>query len=69
MALVLKWIARMWRRRLRKIDLQTLWPACVQKASSITMARAAFATHAFHDEAWTSDYSEEELIAFIDQLT
>lgn len=68
MARIARWIARLWRRRLRSIDLQVLWPECVRQAPSIEMARVAFAMHAFHDSAWMADYSEEELEIFIDRL-
>lgn len=48
----MKWIMGLWYRRLRGIDLKILWPACVRQASSLDVARGAFALHAFNDKAW-----------------
>ena len=56
-----------WRARQRKIDLEILWPTCVEQADDLDHARAAFAVHAFNDAAW-SDFSEDDLIAFIGEL-
>ena len=45
-------ITQWWYRRLRRIDMQVLWPACVEKAPDLDHAKAAFAAHAFNDPAW-----------------
>lgn len=57
-----------WRKRQRAIDLQILWPVCVQKAPDINIARRAFMLHCINDSAWNIDFTEEELRAYIDKL-
>ncbi len=52
----------------RAVDLETLWPACKRLAPSLDHARAAFAVHAFHDEAWLC-LGENEIARRIDTLT
>jgi hypothetical protein len=49
---VIKAIVGWWRARQRSIDLQILWPACKDGARDLDHAKAAFAVHALHDEAW-----------------
>jgi hypothetical protein len=48
----LNFLRRWWYARLRRIDLDILWPSCKEQARDLDMARAAFACHAFNDEAW-----------------
>jgi hypothetical protein len=48
----MNWLKSLWYRHLRRIDMQILWPACVEKAPDLEHARAAFALHAFNDPAW-----------------
>lgn len=63
------WLQARWRARQRRIDMKILWPACKDvSCGDMDVAKAAFASHAFHDEAWTADYTEDELIAFIGKL-
>ncbi len=62
------WIRQLWYRRLRRIDMEVLWPSCRRLAKDIDQARAAFACHAMHDPAWLS-LGEDEVKAFIDELT
>ena len=70
--LLMKW----WRARQRKFDLKVLWPQCKNVAQQkfgnggegLTMAKYAFAMHAFHDNAWTKDFSHDKIKAFIDNL-
>ena len=61
---ILKW----WRARQRKIDIEILWPVCKREASDLDHARAAFAMHVFHDEAWVADFGEDEIIRRIEAL-
>jgi hypothetical protein len=56
-----------WRARQRKIDLEALWPVCVQGAADLDHARAAFAGHIFSDPAWL-ELGEETLIRFVERL-
>ncbi len=53
---MMKWLRGLWYARLRRIDLQILWPACKEQAArterQLDHAKAAFAHHAFHDKAW-----------------
>ena len=55
-------------RRLRRIDVEILWPACRDQAENLHLAKAAFAYHAFNDEAWLY-LDENEAIRQIDSLT
>jgi hypothetical protein len=63
MRALLKW----WRRRQRELDLEILWPACLEYSTSLDEAKAAFAMHAFNDRAWTS-LGEAEIIRRIEAL-
>ena len=65
---VLGWLRSRWYARLRKIDLDILWPSCRDQASSLDQARAAFAFHALHDPAWRH-LGEPEALRIIDGLT
>lgn len=56
-----------WYRRLRRIDLELLWPVCCQHAPDLDHAKAAFAYHAFHDKAWLF-LGDLEIIHQIDAL-
>lgn len=57
-----------WRKRMRRTDMEILWPACVEQAADIDLAKAVFATHAFNDPAWMKDYTDAQLTEFIDNL-
>lgn len=57
-----------WRAILRKHDLEILWPAFKKHAQTLDQAKAGFMIHASNDPAWTTDYTEEELVSFIDKL-
>ena len=46
------WLRKWWNARQRAIDIEILWPICVENAPDIDQARAAFAVHAFNDPAW-----------------
>jgi hypothetical protein len=61
--LILTW----WHARMRRIDLEILWPTCKTQARDLDHAKAVFAVHAFHDPAWLA-LGEDDLIAFIDRL-
>jgi hypothetical protein len=64
----MNWVMRRWRERQRAIDLQVLWPACVENAGGdLDLARAAFAAHAYHDKAWLC-LGEEEIFRRVDAL-
>lgn len=56
-----------WRARQRRIDMQILWPICVQGANDLDHAKAAFAIHAFTDPAWL-ELGEDALFDAIDRL-
>jgi hypothetical protein len=59
---------RVARERQRSMDLQMLWPVCVDLSPDMTRARMAFAVHAFQDPAWTTDFSDEQLYQIIEAL-
>lgn len=61
-------IGKWWRCRQRSIDLQILWPSCCELAPTLDHAKAAFAVHAFNDNAWTDDYDHDALKAYIDAM-
>ena len=56
-----------WHARQRVVDLQILWSACVENASNLDQAKAAFAVHAFNDAAWLW-LGEDEIARQIDEL-
>jgi hypothetical protein len=62
-SLILAW----WRRRQRMTDLEILWPICLEQATDIDHARAAFAMHCFQDPAWLA-LGEDRMIEFIESL-
>ena len=64
----MRWLLGIWYKRLRKIDLEILWPSCRDLASDLDHARAAFAVHAFNDKAWVF-LGEDEIARIIDSLT
>jgi hypothetical protein len=63
----MKWLMGMWYRRLRGIDMDVLWPECCRHAQSLDHAKAAFASHAFHDKAWMV-LGHDEVYRLIDAL-
>ncbi len=63
----IRWVADWHYARLRRIDLQILWPTCRREAQDIDLAKAAFAYHAFNDPAWLW-LGEDEIVRQIDAL-
>jgi hypothetical protein len=63
----MKWLLRLWHKRLRAIDIQLLWPSCRDQARDLDRAKAAFAAHAFQDTAWL-ELGEAEIYRIIDAL-
>lgn len=64
---MIKWIIEKWHAHQRAIDLKILWPICCEMTHDLEHAKAAFAVHAFEDEAWTC-LGHEEIVAQIDAL-
>ena len=64
---MIRWLIDKWYARLRRIDLDILWPTCREQAPDLDHARAAFAVHAFHGRAWLW-LGEDEIIRQIDRL-
>lgn len=62
-----QWLLNWWHVRQRSIDIQILWPACRDNTPDLDHAKAAFAFHAFHDEAWMC-LGEREITRLIDKL-
>jgi hypothetical protein len=52
----------------RRNDVELLWPSCVKQAPDLDHAKAAFAFHAFNDEAW-KPLGPDEIARRIDRLT
>jgi len=67
----LHWLADLWHAQKRSIDMDILWPTCKSEAekAGLTMdhAKAAFAFHAFNDNAWLV-LGEEEIKRRIGEL-
>jgi hypothetical protein len=64
---MIKWLLDKWHARQRAIDLEILWPECVKHGQDLDHAKAAFAYHAFNDEAWLC-LGDEEIKRRIDNL-
>ena len=67
MADVFGWLSRWFDKRRRQIDIEILWPLCVENAPSLDHAKAAFAVHAMNDDAWLS-LGADEALAIIEGL-
>jgi hypothetical protein len=61
------WLQRRWHAQQRRIDMDILWPACLREARDLDHAKAAFARHCMHDEAWLA-LGENAIIELIDDL-
>jgi hypothetical protein len=64
---MIRWLMGKWHARQRAIDLEILWPICCEQAEDLDHAKAAFAVHAFNDEAWLC-LGEDKIKSFIDGL-
>lgn len=64
---MIRWLQGLWYARLRKIDMQILWPSCVSQAHDLDHAKMAFAVHAFSDPAWMF-LGHDAVRGFIDKL-
>ena len=62
------WLQGWWHSRQRKIDMEILWPICVEQANDLDHAKMAFAVHAFNDPAWMS-LGPDAVHRHIDALT
>jgi hypothetical protein len=69
---MLKWlinIPRKWyRRRLRKLDMDFLWPVIKKQAPTLADARRAFYLHIMSDPVWYLDYPSQDIHDFVSQL-
>ena len=65
---MIQWAMKVWREAQRRTDMTTLWPECKRHARDIEEAKEAFYWYVAQDEAWTRDYTETELIDFVDEL-
>jgi|HubBroStandDraft_6_1064221.scaffolds.fasta_scaffold00530_43 hypothetical protein len=61
------WILGKYYARLRRMDMEILWPICLKEAKDLDHAKGAFYWHAMHDPAWLI-LGEEAIVAFIDKL-
>ena len=64
---MIRWLQGLWYARLRKIDMQVLWPSCVKLTNDLDHAKMAFAVHAFNDPAWMF-LGHDAVRRFIDDL-
>jgi hypothetical protein len=64
----MRWFSRWLNRRRRSIDMQILWPICVENAGDLDTAKAAFRLHTSMDHAW-ADLRDVEIDVFVDSLT
>lgn len=53
--------------RCRRMDLEMLWPECCRLAPDLDHAKAAFAVHALHDDAWLV-LGEDAVQRYIDTM-
>jgi hypothetical protein len=67
MIVMLRAIRMWWHARQRQVDMQVLWPVCIQEAGDHDHAKAAFAYHCFNDPAWL-ELGEDAIVDFIDKL-
>jgi len=66
--MLIAWLKKRWRERQRSIDMDILWPVCVNMCEGdIGCARDAFAMHCLNDPAW-SEMSDAEVYAFVAKL-
>ena len=63
----LRWLQSLYYKRCRRLDLEILWPICCDRAETLDKAKAAFALHAFNDDAWLI-LGEKEVYRLIDEL-
>jgi hypothetical protein len=61
-------IRELYYRRLRRLDMEILWPRLLQDAKNLDRAKAAFAVHAMRDPAWLI-LGEDAIVAFIESLS
>ena len=61
-------IGRMFDRYRRRIDMDILWPQCVELARTEDLAKAAFYYHISNAPAWTRHYTEHQLCRFVNDL-
>lgn len=47
-----RWLRECYHARLRKIDIEVLWPACREESKSLADAKLAFLRHTEKDFAW-----------------
>lgn len=64
---MVRYLKSLWYARLRRIDLKILWPSCKNIGEDLDHAKAAFAFHAFHDDAWLF-LGEDKIIEIIENL-
>lgn len=64
---MLRWIRDRWYRRLRRIDLEILWPSCKSEAPDLIHAKAVFALHCFNDRVWMR-LGHDEVCRIINEL-
>jgi len=73
---------KVWRAMQRRIDIAILWPSCKRIAiendpwrtehpqlTALDCAKGAFMVHCALDPAWTTDFTEDEIAARVDELT
>lgn len=60
-------IREWWDARRRRIDMDILWPLCLEGAGNLEHAKAAFLTHCLADPAWQS-LGANATIEFVDSL-
>ena len=63
----LAWLRQRWHARLRRIDVEILWPCIKRQTPNLPHARAAFALHVSRDPAW-QDLEREALWTQIEAL-
>lgn len=64
---MIRWLMGLWYAHLRRIDIDILWPACIEQAPNLDLAKAAFTWHVCNDPAWLV-LEGQEMFRIIDDL-
>jgi hypothetical protein len=67
MIVVFRAIRKIINARRRNLDMNILWPICLQAANDLDHAKSAFAMHCYNDPAW-QELGEDAIFNFIDRL-
>lgn len=61
-------LLRQLREKQRAIDVELLWPALKDLSEDLAFAKRAMLAHALGESNWTTDLTDQEIVALIDAL-